>query len=145
MKIQLSLAVLSTTLLTGAYAAPLFPDVGQDHWASQAVQKLAAHGLIEGYRDGTFKGDRATSRYEMALLVARVWQVYEQNRATWASQEDLELLRKLMVELRTELEALGGARHSGGAASIADRPTRRGTGKVDLARQPGGARHQPDF
>ncbi|MBT9587592.1 S-layer homology domain-containing protein [bacterium] len=103
----MKIAAILLTVATGAAAAPLFPEVKSDHWASQAVHKLAAHGLLDGYPDGTFKGDRTASRYEMALLVARLWQQYEQNRATWATKEDLDLLRKLTAELRNELEALG--------------------------------------
>jgi len=46
--------------------------VPTDHWAYDAVAELAAKGLIEGYPDGAFRGDRAMTRYEMAMVVARL-------------------------------------------------------------------------
>ena len=47
-------------------------DVPANHWAYAAIQTLAADGLIDGYPDGSFKGDRPLTRYEMAAIVARV-------------------------------------------------------------------------
>lgn len=64
-------AVLSLTLVAPALAQP-FADVPTDHWAYDAIAELAAKGLIEGYPDGSFKGDRAMTRYEMAMVVARL-------------------------------------------------------------------------
>lgn len=62
---------------------------------------------MEGYPDGTFKGDRSASRFEVAMIVARVLQKFETESATFATKEDLDMVRKLAVELRGELEALG--------------------------------------
>ncbi|MBI4278320.1 MAG: S-layer homology domain-containing protein [Armatimonadetes bacterium] len=64
---------LSLVLFLGvpAFAQP-FADVPTDHWAYDAIAELAAKGLIEGYPDGTFKGDRAMTRYEAAMIVARL-------------------------------------------------------------------------
>jgi len=53
----------------GASATP-FSDVPANHWAYQAIQSLAADGLVEGYPDGKFKGDRPLTRYEMAVIIA---------------------------------------------------------------------------
>lgn len=64
-------AVLSLALVAPALAQP-FADVPTDHWAYDAIAELAAKGLIEGYPDGSFKGDRAMTRYEMAMVVARL-------------------------------------------------------------------------
>jgi len=64
-------ALLSLTLVAPAMAQP-FADVPTDHWAYDAIAELAAKGLIEGYPDGAFRGDRAMTRYEMAMVVARV-------------------------------------------------------------------------
>lgn len=64
-------AVLSLMLVAPALAQP-FADVPTDHWAYDAIAELAAKGLIEGYPDGSFKGDRAMTRYEMAMVVARL-------------------------------------------------------------------------
>ena len=92
---------------TGAQAAPLFPDVPDNHWAKDAVAALAAKGLVEGYPDGTFKGDRAASRWETAMIVARLLSKMEQAQATFATKSELEELRKLTAALREELDALG--------------------------------------
>jgi hypothetical protein len=64
-------AILSLALVAPAFAQP-FADVPTDHWAYDAVAELAAKGLIEGYPDGAFRGDRAMTRYEMAMVVARL-------------------------------------------------------------------------
>jgi len=64
-------AILSLTLVAPALAQP-FADVPTDHWAYDAIAELAAKGLIEGYPDGAFRGDRAMTRYEMAMVVARL-------------------------------------------------------------------------
>lgn len=47
-----------------------FSDVPQGHWAYEALDYLAQHGVIEGYKDGTFQGNRIMTRYEMASIVA---------------------------------------------------------------------------
>ena len=52
----------------------LFPDVASDHWAYEAVSDLSRRGLVEGYPDGTFGGDRLLTRYEFAEIVYRALQ-----------------------------------------------------------------------
>ena len=52
-------------------AEQLFPDVPQNHWAYEYVNGLIAKGIIEGYPDGTFGGDRAMTRYEFAAMLFR--------------------------------------------------------------------------
>jgi len=90
----------------GASATP-FSDVPANHWAYQAIQSLAADGLVEGYPDGKFKGDRPLSRYEMAVLVARVIAKVQANGAGYASKADLDKLQKLIDALKDELDSLG--------------------------------------
>ena len=51
-----------------------FPDVPQDHWAYRYVKSLADRGLVEGYPDGEFKGDRSMTRYEFAAIIYRALQ-----------------------------------------------------------------------
>ncbi|MBQ4469207.1 MAG: S-layer homology domain-containing protein, partial [Synergistaceae bacterium] len=46
-------------------------DVPMNHWAYDAIGQLAAHGILSGYPDGTYKGKQATTRYEMASALAR--------------------------------------------------------------------------
>lgn len=98
---------LCFTLSWPAFAAPLFPDVPDTHWAKDAVAALAAKGLVEGYPDGTFKGDRSASRWEVAMIVARLLAKMEQAHATFATKAELDELRKLVNALREELDALG--------------------------------------
>jgi len=89
-----------------ASATP-FSDVPANHWAYQAIQSLAADGLVEGYPDGKFKGDRPLTRYEMAVLVARVIAKLQANGAGYASKADLDKLQKLIDALKDELDSLG--------------------------------------
>lgn len=70
-----------TTLLNGvagtnmkADRTTLFPDVSSNHWAYEAVSDLSRRGLVEGYPDGTFGGDRLLTRYEFAQIVYRALQ-----------------------------------------------------------------------
>jgi len=110
MKKRIMSLVASTLLVSSAmpaFAAPLFPDVKDDHWAKDAVAALAAKGLLEGYPDGTFKGDRAATRWEVAMIVARLLAKMEQAHATFATKAELEELRKLVNALKDELDALG--------------------------------------
>ena len=70
-----------TTLLNGvagtnmkADRTTLFPDVPSNHWAYEAISDLSRRGLVEGYPDGTFGGDRLLTRYEFAEIVYRAIQ-----------------------------------------------------------------------
>ena len=65
--------IMVATLVMPALAASMpFADVPKDHWAYDSVAELAASGLIIGYPDGSFKGERQFTRYEMAMVFARV-------------------------------------------------------------------------
>jgi S-layer homology domain len=99
--------LLASFLTAMSGAAPLFPHVPENHWAKDAVAALAARGLVEGYPDGTFKGDRAASRWETAMVVARLLAKMEQAHAVFATKAELDELRKLVTALREELDALG--------------------------------------
>lgn len=79
----------------------------QDHWAADAVKTLQEKGLIEGYPDGTFRGDRAMSRYEVAMLIARALAKLEAEQATFASKSELQELLRLAEAFREELDAMG--------------------------------------
>ena len=107
-KLSVLLAAAAVFCFTApAFAAPVFPDVPEEHWARDAVANLAASGLVEGYPDGTFKGDRAATRYEMAMVIARFLAKNDQEHATFATKADLEELRRLVNQLKSELDALG--------------------------------------
>jgi hypothetical protein len=87
-----------------AFAANPFADVPMNHWAYDAVAQLAANGIVVGYPDGAYKGPQAATRYELAAVVARALANVDMNKA---SKQDLEMLKKLVVEFKSELDALG--------------------------------------
>ncbi|MFA0889811.1 MAG: S-layer homology domain-containing protein [Synergistales bacterium] len=87
-----------------AFAANPFADVPMNHWAYDAVAQLAARGKLVGYPDGSFKGPQPATRYEMAAVVARMLANIDMEKA---SKQDLEMLKKLVVEFKSELDALG--------------------------------------
>ena len=105
MSLKKMLAVVAAASLVAvaapAFAANPFSDVPMNHWAYDAVEQLSAKGILEGYPNGTFKGNRAMTRYEIATMVARMM------AAGGLSGEDLEKLKALVVEFQPELEALG--------------------------------------
>ncbi len=98
-------AAMAAALVVGASsttfaAANPFSDVPSTHWAYQSVAKLAAAGVIEGYGDGTYRGDRQITRYEMAQMIAKAMA----KNPTGASKAELD---RLAAEFRDELDALG--------------------------------------
>lgn len=70
-KTLLLAAVMALGVNAGVYAANPFSDVPAGHWAYDAVNKLAAEGVVEGYPGGTYGGDRLMTRYEMAQITAK--------------------------------------------------------------------------
>jgi hypothetical protein len=77
------------------------------YWAYQALNSLAADGLVAGYPDRKFQGDRPRTRSEMAMLIARVIAKLQMNGVGNTSQADLDTLSKLMGEFKDELVLLG--------------------------------------
>ena len=97
--LALAFAALSATAFA-ADGADSFSDVPKDHWSYEALDYLAKNGVIEGYTDGTFQGNRTMSRYEMAAITARAMQ---------ASNLDIgarSVLEKLEKEYGSELATL---------------------------------------
>ena len=87
----------------------LFPDMPKNHWAYKEISELAGNGLLDGYPDGEFKGDRMMTRYEFASIV------YRQMMA------GRELSDRLVQEFEPELERIRIdviARHKDGTPSI---------------------------
>ena len=101
-KILALAAVAALTAGVSAYAANPFSDVTPDDWAFQAVSDLSAQGVVEGYPDGTFKGERNMTRYELAQIVARLMAKEDQLNA-----EQQATLDKLAGEYADELANLG--------------------------------------
>ena len=95
MKKSLTLAMaLALGVTASAYAANPVSDVPQGHWAYASVAQLAADGVIDGYADGAFAGDKLLTRYEMAQIVAKAM-------ANGANCD------KLAAEFADELDTLG--------------------------------------
>ena len=101
-KILALAAVAALTAGVSAYAANPFSDVTADDWAYQAVSDLSAQGVVEGYPDGTFKGEKNMTRYELAQIVARLMAKEDQLNA-----EQQATLDKLAGEYADELANLG--------------------------------------
>ena len=95
-------AVAALTAGVSAYAANPFSDVTPNDWAYQAVEDLSEQGVVEGYPDGTFKGERNITRYEMAQIIARMLAKEDQLNA-----EQRATLDKLAGEYADELANLG--------------------------------------
>ncbi|MDF2565264.1 MAG: S-layer protein [Massilibacillus sp.] len=96
------LALTFSLGITGtAFADSIFSDVPENHWSYGAVNQLAKDGIIEGYTDGTYKGDHILSRYEMAIIVGRAVTKMEKANAT-----DQALIKKLEAEYSSELNKL---------------------------------------
>ena len=95
MKKSLVLAMaMALGVTASAYAANPFSDVPAGHWAYDSVNKLAAAGIVDGYGNGTFGGDRLMTRYEMAQIVAKAM-------AKGANVD------RLAAEFADELDSLG--------------------------------------
>ena len=101
-KILALAAVAALTAGVSAYAANPFSDVTPDDWAYQAVSDLSVQGVVEGYPDGTFKGERNMTRYELAQIIARLMAKEDQLNA-----EQQATLDKLAGEYADELANLG--------------------------------------
>lgn len=103
MKKLILVLVLVFALAIPALANP-FVDVPLNHWAYDAVQTLAAKGVVIGYPDGTFGGNRTLTRYEFAEAAARMLAYVEEFGGL---QEDIDILSKLAIEFADELANLG--------------------------------------
>ena len=114
MKKSLTAALAAAVVLgassTSFAAANPFSDVPAGHWAYKSVTDLAEAGIVEGYGDGTYRGDRVITRYEMAQMVAKALaniDRYEEIAGISSSSRYRTDLDALKAEFRNELEALG--------------------------------------
>ena len=99
------LAIAAAAALTtgvSVYAANPFSDVSTDDWAYQAISDLSDQGVVEGYPDGTFRGERNMTRFELAQVIARLMAREDQLNA-----EQRGTLDKLAGEYADELANLG--------------------------------------
>ena len=95
-------AVEAAIGVTTVWAANPFTDVSSDSWAYQSVAQLANAGIINGYPDGTFKGQNNITRYEMAQMVAKA--MANEDRA---NAEQQAMINRLADEFSAELNNLG--------------------------------------
>lgn len=107
MRKQVVLALAATFMMSvagTALAAPVnhFNDVPASHWSYEAVTKLNQAGIVSGYGDGTFHGERTLTRYEMAQIVANALTKLEK-----ATDEQKAVIERLSAEYSSELENLG--------------------------------------
>ncbi|MCI7330073.1 MAG: S-layer homology domain-containing protein [Selenomonadaceae bacterium] len=103
-------SALTAALVVGAASTTFaasnpFSDVPQGHWAYDAVAQLAQDGVIDGYGDNTFQGDKNITRYEMAQMVAKA--MAKTNNGANANAADKAALDKLAAEFHDELNNLG--------------------------------------
>lgn len=94
-------ALFAATAFTVSAANP-FADVDTSSWAYQAVSQLSDQGVVDGYPDGTFKGDKNVSRYELAQIIARLMAKEES-----LNDSQKAAVRKLSAEYAGELQSLG--------------------------------------
>ena len=99
-QLLIAVSLMMGAAATCSAAASPFSDVPSGHWAYDAVAQLAENGIIEGYGDSTFRGERQITRYEMAQMVAKAM-------ARNADGADKALVDRLAAEFREELSNLG--------------------------------------
>ena len=110
---RISMLLVAVMVLSAvAASANPFSDVPFSHWSYDAVNKLAAKGILQGYPDGTFKGNKTVTRYALAMVTAKmlanVEQMLESGIGTnLVTKADLQTLEKLTVEFADELALLG--------------------------------------
>ena len=101
-KILAMAAVAALATGASAFAANPFSDVSTSDWAYQAISDLSDRGLVEGYPDGTFKGQQNITRFEVAQIIARLMAKEDQMNA-----EDRAIIDRLAGEYGAELQNLG--------------------------------------
>ena len=116
-KVFLTAAVLaSMTSVSFAASTNPFTDVPRGHWAYDAVEQLRQDGIIEGYGDGTYRGERTITRYEMAQMIARAMDQFDSKVKSLSANQprvldnvnaDKAMLDRLAAEFSDELNNLG--------------------------------------
>jgi len=114
-------AVLSLVVVLPAMAQDNFPDVPDNHWAYDALKRMKSEGLLVGYPDGLFRGNRPATRYEMAVAIhatyvhlrnmidnlnSQMAALQDQMKNT-ASQSDLNNLKSALDALQNQVNAQG--------------------------------------
>jgi hypothetical protein len=100
--LKTAMAALFATAAFTVSAANPFADVDTSSWAYQAVSQLSDQGVVEGYPDGTFKGDKNVSRYELAQIIARLMAKEDS-----LNDSQKAAVQKLSAEYADDLQNLG--------------------------------------
>ena len=106
-------ALLLGSMGTSFAASNPFTDVPRGHWAYDAVEQLRQDGVVEGYGDGTYRGERTITRYEMAQMIARAMDQFDEQVKGLSGKQpvnvgaDRAMLDRLAAEFHDELENLG--------------------------------------
>lgn len=100
--LKTAMAALFATAAFTVSAANPFADVDTSSWAYQAVCQLSDQGVVDGYPDGTFKGDKNVSRYELAQIIARLMAKEDS-----LNDSQKAAVQKLSAEYAGELQSLG--------------------------------------
>lgn len=108
-----STAVAQTPATDTAASPTAFPDIPDNHWAYQAIQDLADKGLVKGYPDGKFLGNRELTRYEFASVIDRILQALEDIKSApspapaqpTVTDDDLNKIQVLVDTFQTQLNA----------------------------------------
>lgn len=77
---RLAAAIAVLTLIAVPSIAAEYKDVPKEHWAAESVQMVTDSGIMKGYPDATFKGDKPVTRYELAVALQGMVQFLEQSR-----------------------------------------------------------------
>src|SRR5690554_3121447 len=106
---KLIITLLAAVLASGAFAQSSFPDIPANHWAGDAVERIADLGIVIGFPDGTYRGNEAFTRYQAALVVSRLLDVLNDNvnSALALTQADVDSLRNAVQELASDVAAQG--------------------------------------
>ncbi len=106
---KLLITLLAAIFASGVASAQTFPDIPDNHWALDAVERIADLNIVIGFPDGTFRGNEAFTRYQAALVVSRMLDVVNDNiaAAQAMTDEDIAALRAAVAELASDLDAQG--------------------------------------
>lgn len=137
-------AVLAVLLASPVFAQGPFSDVPGDHWAVKYIQQMVDAGILSGFPDGTFRGKNPVTRYEVAVVVSKLYSVIQGIKpgdiikgTDGVSEEKLnelkKMVEKLAMEFRDELAALGVrvGKLEGDVATLQEQVSKLGTVAFD--------------
>src|SRR5579862_4959007 len=108
-------AVLTAGLILPVIAQDNFPDVPDNHWAYEALARLKKDGLLVGYPDGLFRGNRPASRYELAVAIHATYvhlkSITDGLQAEidqLKGQGDIQSLKDAIAQLQQEVDSMKG-------------------------------------